>query len=215
MYSVEDLLISHGYKISSNNNVPPSHSSSSQEQRPPTRSSSRCEITDKRTGQGSVNGYKTDCVYGGGLNQTSSRGVPSDTEIRDKNQRTEGDNANLVDGHSPKGTLTSNSGFVEVFYSPINLFNTNVPVLADSRTYTISLHFITLVFIFFQLRFRLAGVDEACYVMVSAVKDYSSVIGRDMFQFPYLHIFPMTVNIFKKCNKLYGIYLHPSFYICS
>ncbi|XP_060753168.1 junctional cadherin 5-associated protein [Tachysurus vachellii] len=111
MYSVEDLLISHGYKISSNNNVPPSHSSSSQEQRPPTRSSSRCEITDKRTGHGSVNGYKTDCVYGGGVNQTSSRGVPSDTEIRDKNQRTEGDNANLVDGHSPRGTLTSDSGF--------------------------------------------------------------------------------------------------------
>ncbi|KAK3559551.1 hypothetical protein QTP86_013714, partial [Hemibagrus guttatus] len=111
MYSVEDLLISHGYKISSNNNVPPSHSSSSQEQRPATRSSSRCEITDKRTGHGAVNGYKADCVYGGGVSQTSSRGGPSDTEIRDKNQRTEEDSANLVDGHSPRGTLTSDSGF--------------------------------------------------------------------------------------------------------
>ncbi|XP_060796080.1 junctional cadherin 5-associated protein isoform X2 [Neoarius graeffei] len=113
MYSVEDLLISHGYKISSNNNVPPSHSSSpsSHEQRPATRSNSRCEITDKRRGHGAVNGYKADCVYGGDVRQTSSRSGPSDTEIRDKNQRTEEDNANLVDGHSPGGTLTSDSGF--------------------------------------------------------------------------------------------------------
>ncbi|XP_026771058.3 junctional cadherin 5-associated protein [Pangasianodon hypophthalmus] len=113
MYSVEDLLISHGYKISSNNNVPPSHSSSSSshEQRPPTHSNSRCEITDKRTGHGAVNGYKADYVYGAGVKQSSSRGGPSDTEIRDKNQKTEEDNANLVDGHSPGGTLTSDSGF--------------------------------------------------------------------------------------------------------
>ncbi|KAM9462697.1 junctional cadherin 5-associated protein isoform 1-T2 [Clarias gariepinus] len=113
MYSVEDLLISHGYKISSNNNVPPSHSSSSSihEQRPPTRSNSRCEITDKRTGHGAANGYKADSVYDGGVKQTSIQGGPSDTEIRDKKQRTEEDNANIVDGHSPGGTLTSDSGF--------------------------------------------------------------------------------------------------------
>lgn len=179
MYSVEDLLISHGYKIGSNNNVPPSHSSSSHEQRPPTRSNSRCEITDKRAGHGAVNGYKADCVYGGGVKQTSSQGGPSDTEIRDKNQRTEEDNANLIDGHSPGGTLTSDSGLVEVFYSPILLSYAHVPTFADSRTCTISPHLITLVFIFFQLRFKLAGVDEACYVMVAAVKDFSSVIGQD------------------------------------
>lgn len=126
-----------------------------------------------------MNGYKADSVYGGGVSQTSSRGGPSDTEIRDKNQRTEEDNANLVDGHSPRGTLTSDSGLVKVLYSPILSSCTNVRALADSRTYTISLHFITLVFIFFQLRFKLAGVDEACYVMVAAVKDFSSVIGQD------------------------------------
>lgn len=175
MYSVEDLLISHGYKISSNNNVPSSHSSSSHEQRPPTHSNSRCEITEKRTGHGAVNGYKADSVYGGGVKQTSSRGGPSDTEIQDKNQRTEEDNANLVDRHSPGGTLTSDSGLVKVFYSPILLSYT----LADSRTYTTSPHFSTLVFIFFQLRFKLAGVDEACYVMVAAIKDFSSVVGQN------------------------------------
>lgn len=59
-----------------------------------------------------MNGYKADCVYGGDVRQTSSRSGPSDTEIRDKNQRTEEDNANLVDGHSPGGTLTSDSGLV-------------------------------------------------------------------------------------------------------
>lgn len=39
--------------------------------------------------------------------------------------------------------------------------------------------FITLVFISFQLRLKLAGVDEACYVMVAAVKDFFSGIGQD------------------------------------
>ncbi|XP_066522584.1 junctional cadherin 5-associated protein [Hoplias malabaricus] len=119
MYSVEDLLISHGYKVSSNNNVPPSHSPSSQhttyEQRPATRSSSRCEIGEKRTGHGAVNGYKTDCVYGGGgVRQMSSRGGPSDTETRDRKQRTgEEDNGNLGDGQSPGDSMTTDSGFHE------------------------------------------------------------------------------------------------------
>lgn len=133
---------------------------------------------EKRTGHGAVNGYKADSVYGGGVTQISSRSGPSDTEIKDKNQRTEEENANLVDGHSPGGPLTSNRGLVKVFYSPILLSCAHVPTLADSRTYTTSLHFITLVFIFFQLRFKLAEVDEACYVMLGAVKDFSSVIGQ-------------------------------------
>lgn len=190
MYSVEDLLISHGYKISSNNNVPPSHSSSSSihEQRPPTRSNSRCEITDKRTGHGAANGYKADSVYDGGVKQTSIQGGPSDTEIRDKKQRTEEDNANIVDGHSPGGTLTSDSGLVEMFYSVILLSVTHVPTLADSRTYTISPHFFTLVFIFFQLRFKLSGVDEAYYIMVAAVKDFSSVTGQDSCSVRFLFV---------------------------
>ncbi|XP_036428400.1 junctional protein associated with coronary artery disease [Colossoma macropomum] len=120
MYSVEDLLISHGYKVSSsNNNVPPSHSPSSHhttyDQRPPTRSNSRCEIGEKRTGHGTVNGYKADCVYGGGgVRQTASRGGPSDTESRDRKQRTEEeDNGNLGDGQSPGDSLTTDSGFHE------------------------------------------------------------------------------------------------------
>lgn len=134
MYSVEDLLISHGYKISSNDNVPPSHSSSSHEHRPPTRSSSRCEITEKQTRHGAVNGYKADCVYGGGVKQTSFRGGPTDTEIKDKTQRTEENNADLAHGHSPGGTLTSD-GLVKVIYTSVLLSCTHVPTtLADSRT---------------------------------------------------------------------------------
>ncbi|XP_007259715.3 junctional protein associated with coronary artery disease isoform X1 [Astyanax mexicanus] len=135
MYSVEDLLISHGYKVSSsssssnNNNVvvPPSHSPSSQhspyDQRPASRSNSRCEIGEKRTGHGgTVNGYKPDCVYvgggggggGGGVRRTSSRGGPGDTESRDRKQRTaEEDNGNLGDGQSLGDSLTTDSGLPE------------------------------------------------------------------------------------------------------
>ncbi|XP_072523798.1 junctional cadherin 5-associated protein [Salminus brasiliensis] len=119
MYSVEDLLISHGYKVSSNNNVPPSHSPSSHhstyDQRPPSRSNSRCEIGEKRTGHGTVNGYKADCVYGGGgVRKTSSRGGPGDTESRDRKQRTEEeDNGNLGDGQSLGNSLTTDSGLQE------------------------------------------------------------------------------------------------------
>ncbi|XP_062859758.1 junctional cadherin 5-associated protein [Trichomycterus rosablanca] len=112
MYSVEDLLISHGYKVSSNNNVPPSRSPSAQEQRPPTRSNSRCEITDRRTVHGVVNGYKTDSVYGGGVRQALSGGGSGDTDRRDGMQRTvEQDRGNLGDGHSPGDTQTRDSGF--------------------------------------------------------------------------------------------------------
>ncbi|TSK14827.1 Supervillin [Bagarius yarrelli] len=121
MYSVEDLLISHGYKISSNNNVPSSLSSlsSSQEQRPPARSSSRCEITDKRTEHIGVNGYKANSS---GVIQTSSRGGPGDTETRNRNQRTEEDSANLEERHSPGGALTGDSRFHDAhreIYTPL------------------------------------------------------------------------------------------------
>lgn len=59
-----------------------------------------------------MNGYKADCVYGGGgVRQTPSRGGPSDTESRDRKQRTEQeDNGNLGDGQSPGDSLTTDSG---------------------------------------------------------------------------------------------------------
>ncbi|KAK1794073.1 hypothetical protein P4O66_010977, partial [Electrophorus voltai] len=119
MYSVEDLLISHGYKVSSKTSVPPSHSSTSHgvttDEQAAGRSSSRCEMGEKRMGHGIVNGFKADCVYGSsGAGQTPSRGGPCDIESRDRKQRTEeDDNGNLGDGHSARDSLTTDSGFPE------------------------------------------------------------------------------------------------------
>lgn len=121
MYSVEDLLISHGYKVPqrNSNNVPVSHSSSphpaTYEKCLPTRSDSRCEIEEKRKGHSAVNGYEGDHVYsGGGIRQTPARGFPSDTENRVRKQRTQDvDNGNLRDGRLPEDSLTTDSGFYE------------------------------------------------------------------------------------------------------
>lgn len=121
MYSVEDLLISHGYKVPqrNSNNVPVSHSSSPQpatyEKCLPTRSDSRCEIAEKRKGHSGVNGYEGDHVYsGGGIRQAPARGFPGDAENRVRKQRTQDvDNGNLGDGRLPEDSLTTDSGFFE------------------------------------------------------------------------------------------------------
>ncbi|XP_051958287.1 junctional cadherin 5-associated protein-like [Xyrauchen texanus] len=124
MYSVEDLLISHGYKVTqkNSNNVPVSHSSphtaATYEKCLPTRSDSRCEIGEKRKGHSDVNGYEGDRVYssagGGGIRQTSARGFPCDTENQVRKQRTQDvDNGNLGDGRLPEDSLTTNSWFYD------------------------------------------------------------------------------------------------------
>ncbi|XP_016419999.1 junctional protein associated with coronary artery disease-like [Sinocyclocheilus rhinocerous] len=121
MYSVEDLLISHGYKVPqrNSNNVPVSHSSSphpaTYEKCLPTRSDSRCEIAEKRKGHSGVNGYAGDHVYSrGGIRQAPARGFPGDTENRVRKQRTQDvDNGNLRDGRLPEDSLTTDSGFFE------------------------------------------------------------------------------------------------------
>lgn len=118
MYSVEDLLISHGYKVPqrNSNNVPVSHSSSphpaTYEKCLPSRSDSRCEIAEKRKGHGGVNGFEGDHVYsGGGIRQAPARGFPGDTENRVRKQRTQDvDNGNLGDGRLPEDSLTTDSG---------------------------------------------------------------------------------------------------------
>lgn len=118
MYSVEDLLISHGYKVPqrNSNNVPVSHSSSphpaTYEKCLPTRSDSRCEIGEKRKGHSAVNGYEGDHVYsGGGIRQTPGRGFPGDTENRVRKQKTQDvDNGNLRDGRLPEDSMTTDSG---------------------------------------------------------------------------------------------------------
>ncbi|XP_056627838.1 LOW QUALITY PROTEIN: uncharacterized protein jcada [Triplophysa dalaica] len=121
MYSVEDLLISHGYKVPqrNSNNVPVSHSSSphpaTYEKCLPTRSDSRCEIGEKRKGHSAVNGYEGDHVYsGGGFRQTPGRGFPGDTENRVRKQKTQDvDNGNLRDGRLPEDSMTTDSGFYD------------------------------------------------------------------------------------------------------
>ncbi|XP_016406403.1 junctional protein associated with coronary artery disease-like [Sinocyclocheilus rhinocerous] len=121
MYSVEDLLISHGYKVPqrNSNNVPVSHSSSphpaTYEKCLPKRSDSRCEIAEKRKGHSGVNGYEGDHVYSsGGIRQAPARGFPSDAENRVRKQRTQNvDNGNLGDGRLPEDSLTMDSGFFE------------------------------------------------------------------------------------------------------
>ncbi|TRY58991.1 hypothetical protein DNTS_012392 [Danionella cerebrum] len=121
MYSVEDLLISHGYKVPQrkSNNVPVSHSSSphpgTYEKCLPTRSDSRCEMAEKRKGHSSVNGYEGEHVYSsGGIRQAPSRGFPGDAENRVRKQRTQDvDNGNLGGGGMPEDTLTTDSGFFE------------------------------------------------------------------------------------------------------
>ncbi|XP_052467382.1 junctional cadherin 5-associated protein isoform X1 [Carassius gibelio] len=121
MYSVEDLLISHGYKVPqrNSNNVPVSHSSSphpaTYEKCLPKRSDSRCEIAEKRKGHIGVNGYEGDHVYSsGGIRQAPAGGFPGDAENRVRKQRTQDmDNGNLGDGRLPEDSLTTDSGFFE------------------------------------------------------------------------------------------------------
>ncbi|CAM4710009.1 unnamed protein product [Leuciscus chuanchicus] len=121
MYSVEDLLISHGYKVPqrNSNNVPVSQSSSphpaTYEKCLPSRSDSRCEIAEKRKGHSGVNGYEGDHVYSGGvIRQAPARGFPGDTENRVRKQRTQDvDNGNLGDGRLPEDSMTTDSGFFE------------------------------------------------------------------------------------------------------
>ncbi|XP_030630843.1 junctional protein associated with coronary artery disease homolog, partial [Chanos chanos] len=119
MYSVEDLLISHGYKLPQNNNsVPSSHQStslsSSYEQRQ-QRSKSRSEIGDKRSGHIISNGYKADSTaYVSGSSANTTKGYPCDTESRDRKQRTEGEGiSNQGDRRSPGDSLTSDSGLYD------------------------------------------------------------------------------------------------------
>ncbi len=158
MYSVEDLLISHGYKVPqrNSNNVPVSHSSSlhpaTYEKCLPTRSDSRCEIAEKRKGQSGVNGYEGDHVYSsGGIRQAPARGFPGDAENRVRKQRTQDvDNGNLADGRLPEDSLTTDSGWVVLMscFWPLRL----LPCPALLYCCCLSFFFIRL----FDLRFKLS-----------------------------------------------------------
>ncbi|KAF3703400.1 Junctional protein associated with coronary artery disease [Channa argus] len=132
MYSVEDLLISHGYKLpkhpTSSSTPTPAPASSSRQ--PPSSSpppySKHHEVLENRPGPRTVNGYerRSGAPYGngGGTRQHqaySSRCPNNNNEPRDRNQpRQEGENQSQIDTHSLGDSLTSDSGFCDGMRGP-------------------------------------------------------------------------------------------------
>lgn len=133
MYSVEDLLISHGYKLPQNTStvptaVSPTPPSSYDNKRYGDPSSCRQEILESRSGggHGTVNGYEIDSapgVYVYGNNNCRKPQPPAPTKSyssshtdnawRDRNsqpQRRETDSGNQGDTHSLGDSLTTDSG---------------------------------------------------------------------------------------------------------
>lgn len=124
MYSVEDLLISHGYKLpkhpaSSSTPTPAAASSSRQasSSSPPSYSKHH-EILENMPGPRTVNGYERGPVVpyrnGGGTRQPQAYGggcPNNNNEPRDRSQsRREGENRSQIDTHSLGESLTSDSG---------------------------------------------------------------------------------------------------------
>ncbi|XP_070784486.1 junctional cadherin 5-associated protein [Enoplosus armatus] len=133
MYSVEDLLISHGYKL-------PKHTTSSSTPTPAPASSSRQapsssppsyskhhEILENRPGPRTVNGYERGpgMPYGNGGGsrqpQAYGGGCPNNNEHRDRSQsRREGESRSQIDTHSLGESLTSDSGFCDGTRGPLS-----------------------------------------------------------------------------------------------
>ncbi|XP_042255070.1 junctional cadherin 5-associated protein [Thunnus thynnus] len=129
MYSVEDLLISHGYKLpkhttSSSTPTPtpaPASSSHQASSSSPPSYSKHHEILENRPGPRTVNGYErgSGAPYGnsGGTRQPQvyASSCPSNNnEPRDRSQsRREGESRNQIDTHSLGESLTSDSGFCD------------------------------------------------------------------------------------------------------
>lgn len=125
MYSVEDLLISHGYKLpkhtTSSSNPTPAIASSSRQAPPssPPSYSKHHEILENMPGSRTVNGYERGpgVPYGssGGTRQPQvyGSGCPNNNnnEPRDRSQsRREGESRSQIDTHSLGESLTSDSG---------------------------------------------------------------------------------------------------------
>ncbi|XP_038579841.1 junctional protein associated with coronary artery disease [Micropterus salmoides] len=128
MYSVEDLLISHGYKLpkhttssSTPTTVPVSSSCQASSSSPPSYSKHH-EILENRPGPRTVNGYERGpgMPYGKGggtrLPQAYSGGCPNNNnnEHKERSQsRREGESRSQTDTHSLGESLTSDSGFCD------------------------------------------------------------------------------------------------------
>ncbi|XP_048871847.1 junctional protein associated with coronary artery disease homolog [Brienomyrus brachyistius] len=103
MYSVQDLLISHGYKL-------PGKAPSPCEGH---QADWRREIAGNRSGHGTANGYETDTgayVCGG---QPLAKGYSSDNECRERNQRRKAGSGYQGDTQSLGDSLATDSGFYD------------------------------------------------------------------------------------------------------
>ncbi|XP_039999725.1 junctional protein associated with coronary artery disease [Xiphias gladius] len=113
MYSVEDLLISHGYKLPKSG--PPS--ATPYDKRP---ADCQRELVDNRAGRGTLNGYEADRgasmtgIYGS--RQALVKGYPAtDNESGERNQRRKEAGIGILGDAQPLGdSLATDSGFYDV-----------------------------------------------------------------------------------------------------
>ncbi|XP_022060058.1 junctional cadherin 5-associated protein [Acanthochromis polyacanthus] len=113
MYSVEDLLISHGYKLPKSG--PPS--ATPYDKRP---ADCQRELVDNRAGRGTLNGYEADRgasitgIYGS--RQALVKGYPTtDNECGERNQRRKEAGIGILGDAQPLGdSLATDSGFYDV-----------------------------------------------------------------------------------------------------
>ncbi|XP_033505835.1 junctional cadherin 5-associated protein [Epinephelus lanceolatus] len=113
MYSVEDLLISHGYKLPKSG--PPS--ATPYDKRP---ADCQRELVDNRAGRGTLNGYEADRgasitgIYGS--RQALVKGYPAtDNESGERNQRRKEVGIGILGDAQPLGdSLATDSGFYDV-----------------------------------------------------------------------------------------------------
>ncbi|XP_060950020.1 uncharacterized protein jcada [Limanda limanda] len=126
MYSVEDLLISHGYKLPKHTTTPsstptPAPASRQASSSSPPAYSKHHEILENRPGPRTVNGYERGpgAPYGnsGGTRQPqpySSGCTNNNNEPRDRSQpRREAESRSHIDTYSLGESLTSDSGFCD------------------------------------------------------------------------------------------------------
>ena len=123
MYSVEDLLISHGYKLPKHTtSSTPTPAPASTSRQAPSSSPPSCskhhEILENRPGPRTLNGYERGpgAPYGngGGTRHPQAYGggcANNNNEPRDRSQpRREGESRSQMDAHSLGELLTSDSG---------------------------------------------------------------------------------------------------------
>ncbi|XP_024136630.1 junctional protein associated with coronary artery disease isoform X2 [Oryzias melastigma] len=112
MYSVEDLLISHGYKLPKSG--PPS--ATPYEKRP---ADGQRELVDNRAGRGTLNGNEAERgasitgIYGS--RQVLVKAYPTDNESAERNQRRKEAGIGILGDAQPLGdSLATDSGFYDV-----------------------------------------------------------------------------------------------------